>query len=140
MPFAQGDQRLLTQVFTNLLTNAVKFSPPGGTVTFRAHYEPDAMVFEIEDEGIGIPPDDLPHIFDDFFRAENVGDVSGTGLGLSIAQKVIAAHDGTIAAHSPYAEGKTGTRFTVVVPRNLQTPEMRRAAQLDRPPLSGDMA
>ena len=135
-----GARRRLRQVFTNLLTNAVKFSPPGSTVTFRARYEPDAVVFEIEDEGIGIPPDDQPHIFDDFFRAENVGEVSGTGLGLSIAQKVIDAHDGTITVQSPYAEGKTGTRFTVVVPRNLQTPEMRRAAQLDRSPLPGDMA
>jgi len=135
-----GARRRLRQVFTNLLTNAIKFSPSGSAVTFRAHYELDAVVFEVEDEGIGIPPDDQPHIFDDFFRAENVGDVSGVGLGLSIARKVMDAHSGKILVTSPYAEGKTGTRFTVVIPRNLQTPEMRRAAQLDRSTLPGDMA
>ena len=135
-----GARRRLRQVFTNLLTNAVKFSPAGSTVTFRARYEPDAVIFEVEDEGIGIPPDDQPHIFDDFFRAENVGDVSGAGLGLSVAKKVIDAHDGTITVQSPYMNGKTGTRFTVVIPRNLQTPEMRRAAQLDHSTRPGDMA
>jgi two-component system sensor histidine kinase/response regulator len=116
-------------VFTNLLTNAVKFSPPGCTVMFRARYESDVLVLEVEDEGIGIQPEDQPHIFDDFFRADNVGDVPGSGLGLSIAHKIMDAHQGKILVTSPYAEGKTGTRFTVVVPRNLRTPEMRRGAQ-----------
>jgi len=124
-----GARRRLRQVFTNLLTNAVKFSPAGSTVIFRARYEPDALIFEVEDEGIGIPPDDQPHIFDDFFRADNAGDVPGAGLGLSIARKVMDAHRGKITVQSPYAEGKTGTRFSVVIPRNLQTPEMKRAAQ-----------
>ena len=124
-----GARRRLRQVFTNLLTNAVKFSPSGSTVTFRARYEPDALIFEVEDEGIGIPPEDQPHIFDDFFRAENVGDVSGVGLGLSIARKVVDAHNGKILVTSPYLDGKTGTRFTVVIPRNLLTPEMRRSVQ-----------
>jgi signal transduction histidine kinase len=135
-----GARRRLRQVFTNLLTNAIKFSPSGSTVTFRARYELDAVIFEVEDEGIGIPLDDQPHIFDDFFRAENVGDVSGVGLGLSIARKVMDAHHGQILVTSPYAEGKTGTRFTVVIPRNLQTPEMRRNAHDDNPILPGDMA
>jgi signal transduction histidine kinase len=121
-----GARRRLRQVFTNLLTNAVKFSPSGGTVIFRARYESDALVFEVEDEGIGIPPQDQPHIFDDFFRAENVGDAPGSGLGLSIAHKIMDAHEGKLLVTSPYAEGKTGTRFSVVIPRNLQTPEMRR--------------
>jgi signal transduction histidine kinase len=126
-----GARRRLRQVFTNLLTNAVKFSPPGGTVMFRAHYEPDALVFEVEDEGIGIPPQDQPHIFDDFFRADNAGEAPGSGLGLSIARKIMDAHEGKLLVTSPYVEGKTGTRFTVVIPRNLQTPEMRRDAQSD---------
>jgi signal transduction histidine kinase len=79
-----GARRRLRQVFTNLLTNAM-FAV--GSARHRARYEPDAVIFEVEDEGIGIPPDDQPHIFDDFFRAENVGDVSGVGLGLSIAAR-----------------------------------------------------
>jgi len=135
-----GARRRLRQVFTNLLTNAVKFSPAGSTVTFRARYEPETLVFEVEDEGIGVPPDDLPHIFDDFFRAENVGDVSGVGLGLSIAKKVVDAHQGQILVKSPYMEGKAGTRFTIVIPRNLQTPAMRREAQVNSSALSGDVA
>lgn len=135
-----GARRRLRQVFTNLLTNAIKFSPPGSTVLFRARYEPEAVVFEVEDEGIGIPPDDLPHIFDDFFRAENAGDVPGAGLGLSIAKKVMDAHQGEIRVTSPCAEGKTGARFTVVIPRNLQTPEMRRAALAAPSPQPGGTA
>lgn len=121
-----GARRRLRQVFTNLLTNAIKFSPEDSTVTFRAWYEPEALIFEIEDEGVGIPPEDLPHIFEDFYRAENVGDAPGTGLGLSLAKKIMDAHSGEIRVSSPYAEHKSGTRFAVVIPRNLETLEMRR--------------
>jgi signal transduction histidine kinase len=121
-----GARRRLRQVLTNLLSNAVKFSPEGSTVIFRAWYEPDTLYFEVEDEGVGVPPEDLPHIFEDFYRADNVGDVPGTGLGLSLAKKIMDAHSGAIRVTSPYAQGKTGTRFTAVIPRNLQTPEMRR--------------
>jgi signal transduction histidine kinase len=121
-----GARRRMRQVFTNLLSNAVKFSPEGSTVTFRAWYEADALYFQVEDEGVGIPPEDLPHIFEDFYRADNVGDAPGTGLGLSLAKKIMDAHGGAIRVTSPYAEDKTGAQFTVVIPRNLQTPAMRR--------------
>jgi len=121
-----GARRRLRQVFTNLLTNAIKFSPQDNTVTFRAWYEPETVCFEVEDEGVGIPAEDLPHIFEDFYRADNVGDAPGTGLGLSLAKKIMDAHGGEIRVKSPCAEGKSGTRFTVVIPRNLQTTEMRR--------------
>jgi signal transduction histidine kinase len=123
-----GARRRLRQVLTNLLANAIKFSPPGSTVAYRARYEPDALIFEVEDEGVGIPAEDQPHIFEDFFRASNIGEAAGAGLGLSIAKKIMDAHQGQIMVTSPYAEDKTGTRFTVVIPRNLQTPEMRRGA------------
>lgn len=122
-----GARRRIRQVFTNLLSNAIKFSPPEGTVTFRARYEPDAVVFEIEDEGPGIPEDDLPHIFNDFYRASNVGETPGAGLGLSIAKKIVDAHEGQILAKNlVHEQGRTGTRFTVIIPRFLKTPEMRR--------------
>jgi signal transduction histidine kinase len=121
-----GARRRMRQVFTNLLSNAIKFSPEGSVVVFRAWYEPETLYFEVEDQGMGIPLEDLPHIFEDFYRADNVGDAPGTGLGLSLAKKIMDAHDGEIRVKSPYAEGKSGTRFTVVIPRNLQTPEMRR--------------
>jgi len=72
----------------------------------------------VSDEGIGIAPEEQEHIFEDFFRARNVGDVSGAGLGLSIAKKIVDAHRGRIWVESPYEEGKAGTRFTVVLPRD----------------------
>jgi signal transduction histidine kinase len=122
-----GARRRMRQVFTNLLNNAIKFAPPGSKVVFRARYEPDWLIFEVEDEGPGIPAEDLPHLFKDFFRASNVGDIPGAGLGLSIAKKIVDAHDGEIRVANIQPEtGRTGTRFTVVIPRNLKTPEMRR--------------
>jgi signal transduction histidine kinase len=77
------------------------------------------MWIEVSDEGIGIPPEDQDSIFEDFFRARNVGDVSGAGLGLSIAKKIVDAHQGRIWLESPYEEGRPGTKFTVVLPRSL---------------------
>jgi signal transduction histidine kinase len=124
-----GARRRLRQVFTNLLSNAIKFSPEGSTVTFRALYTPEVLAFEVEDEGVGILPEDLPHIFEEFFRADNVENVAGLGLGLSIAKKIVEAHQGEITITSPYCEAKSGTRFTVSIPRNLQTPEMKRASR-----------
>ncbi len=121
-----GARRRMRQVFTNLLNNAIKFSPPNSTVIFRAWYEPETLYFEVEDEGSGIPPEDVPHIFTDFFRASNVGETPGAGLGLSIAMKIIEAHNGEIRVSNLQEGDKTGTRFTVVIPRNLQTPEMQR--------------
>ena len=122
-----GARRRMRQVFTNLLNNAIKFSPPKSTVIFRAWYEPDTLYFEVEDQGAGIPESDLPHIFEDFYRASNIEGTAGSGLGLSIAKKIIDAHNGQILVSNRSDEdGQTGTCFTVVIPRNLMTPEMRR--------------
>ncbi len=122
-----GAKRRMRQVFTNLLNNAIKFAPNDTTVVFRARYEPQHVIFEVEDEGPGIPPEDLPHIFTDFFRASNVGETTGAGLGLSIAKKIIDAHNGHIEAENLMQNGDVrGTRFRVIVPRDLKTPEMRR--------------
>ncbi len=118
--------RRFRQLFSNLLSNAVKFSPEGGTVTLRVWDEPDRLVAEIMDEGPGIPADEQPLIFEDFFRGRDVGQVAGSGLGLSIAHKIIEAHRGEIRVKSPYVEGKSGTKFTVMIPRNLSTPDMKR--------------
>ncbi len=113
-----GSPQRIRQVLTNLLNNAIKFSPPGSTITFRSWETDDEVWAEVSDEGIGIPPEEQEHIFEDFFRARNVGDVSGAGLGLSIAKKIVDAHRGRIWVESPYEEGKAGTRFTVVLPRD----------------------
>lgn len=127
-----GARRRMRQVFTNLLNNAIKFSPPQSTIIFRARYEPEAVILEIEDEGPGIPAEDQPHIFGDFYRASNVGAAPGMGLGLSIAHKIIEAHAGRILVTSPWREHGTGTRFTVRIPRNLKTPEMRRREAVEK--------
>lgn len=127
-----GARRRMRQVFTNLLNNAIKYSPIDSTVTFRARYNPEYLIFEVEDEGPGIPAADMPYIFKDFFRASNVGESTGAGLGLSIAKKIIDAHEGKIEVENfPNREDQSGTRFTVYIPRNLKTPEMRRREWLD---------
>jgi signal transduction histidine kinase len=117
-----GAPQRLRQVLTNLLNNAIKFSPSGSTVTLRSWETEDELWIEVSDEGIGIPPKDQINIFEDFFRASNVGDVSGAGLGLSIDKKIVDAHRGRIQLESPY-EGpyggeKSGTKITVVLPRD----------------------
>jgi signal transduction histidine kinase len=121
-----GARRRLRQVFTNLLNNAIKFSPEGSTVTFRAWDEPDVLVWQVEDLGKGIPKDEQPHIFEEFYRGRDVEGVAGTGLGLSIAKSIMDAHEGTIEVESPYEGVEHGTRFTVHIPRHLHTPEMKR--------------
>ncbi|MBU0510427.1 MAG: cyclic nucleotide-binding domain-containing protein [Chloroflexi bacterium] len=128
-----GARRRIRQVFTNLLNNAIKFAPPESTVIFRARYEPDTLILEIEDEGPGILPEDIPHLFKDFFRGGNVGETPGIGLGLSIAKKIVDAHNGQILAENLSGEnGKTGTRFTILIPRNLRTPEIKRQEWLSK--------
>jgi len=118
--------RRLRQVYSNLLSNAIKFSPEGSVVTLRVWDEPDQLTVEVLDEGIGIPAGDQKHIFEDFFRGHNIGEAGGSGLGLSIAKNIVDAHGGKIWFESPYAPGKPGTKFTVVIPRGLATAEMKR--------------
>jgi signal transduction histidine kinase len=125
-------RRRLRQVFSNLLANAVKFSPDGGVVTLRAWDEPERLVVEVMDEGMCIPADEQALVFEDFFRSRNAEEVAGSGLGLSIAKKIVEAHEGEICVESPYAEGKPGAKFTVVIPRGLATPDMRRQDRVAR--------
>jgi signal transduction histidine kinase len=125
-------RRRLRQVFSNLLANAVKFSPPGGGVILRAWDESERLVVEVMDEGVGIPADEQHLVFEDFFRSRNAEEVAGSGLGLSIAKKIVEAHEGEIWVESPYAEGKPGAKFTVVIPRGLATSDMRRQDRVAR--------
>jgi two-component system sensor histidine kinase GlrK len=119
-------RRRLRQLFSNLLSNAVKFSPDGGTVTLRLRDELDRLVVEVTDQGPGIPPDEQSLIFEDFFRGRNAEMIPGSGLGLSIARKIVEAHRGKIWVESPYEKGRSGTKFTATIPRNLATPSMKR--------------
>ncbi len=124
-------KRRLRQVISNLLANAIKFSPEESTVTLAAREESGMLIVEILDEGMGIPPKDQPHIFDDFYRASNAEEVGGAGLGLSIAKKIVNAHEGQIEVQSPYESGKSGTKVTIRIPQTLPLPKDRGAISMD---------
>lgn len=113
------DGKLLRHIFDNLLSNALKYSPQGGEVTFRVSAGPAATEFVVADQGIGIPEQDLPHLFDSFHRGSNAGDIRGTGLGLAIVKAAVEVHGGHIAVDS--APG-AGTRFTVILPAGDAAP------------------
>lgn len=105
-----ADQSLFSQLMLNLTENAVKYGRPGGHVLLSAEEEPCGILLRVADDGIGISAENLPHVFERFFRADAARDRSGTGPGLSIAQWIVRAHHGTISAESE--EGR-GTVFSV---------------------------
>ncbi|HXZ53979.1 MAG TPA: ATP-binding protein [Burkholderiales bacterium] len=107
------DERLLRHILNNLLSNAVKYSPPGSEVTFSLERREENAAIEIQDRGIGIPPEDQPRMFESFHRASNVENRPGTGLGLAIVKKAVELHGGEISLKSAVG---AGTRFTVVLP------------------------
>ena len=113
-PRIRGSSPRLQQVMTNLVDNAINYTPEG-TVTIRVTEKGREMQVEVMDTGIGIPPDDVSQIFDDFFRASNV-EVRGTGLGLSISRRIVEAHGGRIWCESPCLETNQGSKFTFTVP------------------------
>jgi PAS domain S-box-containing protein len=113
---AKLDERLLRQTIANLLSNAVKFSPQGGTIRFDLIGQESQVIFRIQDEGIGIPPDQRERLFESFYRASNVGTIQGTGLGLAIVKKCVDMHQGKITVDS---EVGVGTTVTVALPLNL---------------------
>jgi two-component system sensor histidine kinase BaeS len=109
-----ADERWMHQVVTNLLGNALKFTPAGGTVTIRTRQDGPSVVLEVEDTGVGIPADELPRIFDRFWRGQAAAQTSGSGIGLAIAAELVWAHGGTLTADSQPGEG---TRLTLTLPR-----------------------
>ena len=113
LPDVSADFTRIDQVFTNLIHNAIKFTPPGGKITLSAMQEEDQVVFTIEDTGIGISPEVLPRIFERFYKADRSRASTGTGLGLSISKHVIESHGGKIWVES--VEGK-GSKFSFSLP------------------------
>ena len=109
------DTDKMTQVIDNILNNAIKYSPDGGKITVTMKTTDDQMILSISDQGLGIPKQDLPRIFDRFYRVDRARSRSqgGTGLGLSIAKEIIKQHKGFIWAKSEYGKGST---FTIVLP------------------------
>jgi two-component system, OmpR family, heavy metal sensor histidine kinase CusS len=116
-----GDEGRLRQVFINLLDNALKYTPEGGTVTVRVERRGPAVAVVVADTGIGIAPEHLPHVFDRFYRVDRARSRAegGTGLGLSIAQSIVRAHRGTIEIASTLGRG---TVCTVTLPHGDGSP------------------
>ncbi len=112
---ASLDEKLLRQILTNLLSNAIKYSPDGGTVQFDLKSMDGVAHFCIQDEGIGIPGEDLPQLFESFHRGTNVGTIPGTGLGLAIVKKCVDLHGGQISVGSVVG---VGTTFRITLPLN----------------------
>ncbi|MDJ0690624.1 MAG: PAS domain-containing sensor histidine kinase [Xenococcaceae cyanobacterium MO_188.B32] len=112
-----GDKKLIRHILTNLLSNAIKYSPVEETVDLKLTYsEAEQLItLEVRDRGIGISAEVQKHLFESFYRGNNVGDIPGTGLGLSIVKKAIDLHGGTITVES---EIGIGTIMTVTLPRN----------------------
>jgi len=108
-----ADPRWLHQVITNLLTNALKFTPPGGQVTITTGTEYADAVLRVTDTGQGIPAEDLPRIFDRFFRGQQAAQISGSGIGLAVAAELVKAHGGRLAAASEVGQG---TQLTLSLP------------------------
>jgi signal transduction histidine kinase len=117
LPRIIADPDRLAQVFGNLSSNAIKYTPLGGAVSVEVTIEPHTLLFRFRDTGPGIPPEEREHIFEPFHRAQ-VGRrfPQGMGLGLAIAREIVAAHNGTIRVESA---GKTGSVFTVSLPLQL---------------------
>jgi signal transduction histidine kinase len=115
-PRVYASARRLQQVLNNLIGNAINYTRDGTALVRVKEYE-DEVTVEVIDTGIGIPADELPRIFDDFFRGKNAGK-KGTGLGLSISKRIIEAHGGKLSAESPCPETGKGSKFTFALPKN----------------------
>lgn len=112
------DVQLIEQALTNLLSNAVKYSPPGSSIYFDLLCQEDQAVMRVRDSGIGIPESDQDHLFNAFFRAQNIDETPGLGLGLAIVKHAVTAHGGTISVESSIG---VGTTFTVTLPLKVNS-------------------
>jgi two-component system sensor histidine kinase ResE len=110
------DPDRIEQVLTNLIDNAMRHTPHGGTVKLKAAMEEKGIKIEVKDSGSGIPEEDLPFVFERFYKADKARTRgrSGTGLGLAIAKNIIDAHKGHISVHSKLDQGTT---FSFIIPR-----------------------
>jgi signal transduction histidine kinase len=118
MPAAriQGNRQRLEQAFTNLIANAIHYTPAGGRISARIRVTPGEIAVDVEDSGIGIPTAALPRVFERFYRVDpgRSRDTGGTGLGLAIVKHIVRAHGGEVLVASQEGHGST---FTVKLPR-----------------------
>ncbi len=122
-----GDQKLLFQVFNNIISNAVKYSPRGGIIKVAAKMNGGQIEVTVEDQGLGIPEADRERLFERYYRGSNVSGIVGTGIGLYLVKTVVDLHGGTVAVESKEGEG---SRFLVRLP---PLPPLRRARSLPYP-------
>jgi two-component system sensor histidine kinase BaeS len=124
LPFVTGDTHELYRVLANITDNAVAYNQPGGEVVCRTSADAQHVIIEIRDTGSGIAPEDLPHIFDYFYRADKARSLSqgGTGLGLSIAKRIVELHNGSIEVESHIANGSV-FRVKLPVAAALEKPQ-----------------
>lgn len=124
-PEVRWDEDRMNEVVGNLLSNAFKFTPRGGRVDLNVDAHGNEIIIKVSDTGAGIPPEQLPHIFQKFFQADNQSKASatGTGLGLAIAKEIVEAHGGSIDVESTIG---TGTTFTIILPCKA---DFRRSGQ-----------
>lgn len=122
------DRELLSHAISNILTNAVKYSPRGGTISFRVWAESEQIICRIRDQGMGIPTADQANLFQLFYRGSNVESIAGTGVGLAIVKRCVDLHQGTIDLQSQLGQG---TEMTLTLPqiRDLTLHQPRRSLQ-----------
>ena len=119
MPALEADRDKIKQVVLNLLSNAIKYNRPNGAIMLRGDFSATEILIAVQDTGVGIPEEALPHLFQKFYRVrENEAKAAGTGLGLSICKQIVQGHGGRIEVKSKIG---VGTAFTVRLPRSGKT-------------------
>ena len=115
LPVIEGDRERIEQVVVNIVSNSIKYTPNGGTIIMTASNIEDGVRITVQDNGIGIPQEDLPRLFERFYRVDKARsrERGGTGLGLAIAQEIVKLHGGKIEVESRFGEG---TKMTVTLP------------------------
>ena len=125
LPLVRADRARIEQVLVNLIHNAIKFTPAGGTITVTGRIEGQMLSVSVQDTGVGIPEGELPRVFERFYKADRARRSEGTGLGLAIAKHIVLAHRGSIVAASRPGEGAT---FTFTLPLAMTAADHRLAA------------
>jgi signal transduction histidine kinase len=128
-PKAQLDRRLLTHVLGNLLENALKYSDPGSKVGLQLSSERDGLRCVVSDSGVGIPEHDLPHLFDSFYRGQNVGATAGTGLGLAVVKRAVDVQGGSIEVKSQCGRGTSVHVWLPLEPDDSRRSELEPRAE-----------